>query len=169
MANNDVGVKFFGVIYDEYTPAVEGQMLRDCLIMMNVARHKYRNLIVVCPDPAPERMLNGLGLDRESDPSRTQDWISYRTQEDWPRNIIQRDLYVPKPSGPQMQVNEDGNNGYYLPPQGRLSPDTISLLRPAPKQFLTMGRVMATLHDKISNCWKFLRASMLQREMKICA
>lgn len=141
MANNDVNIKFFGVIYDEYTPAVEGQMLRDCLIMMNVARHKYRNLIVVCPDPAPERMLNGLGLDRESDPSRTQDWISYRTGEDWPqeppgaRNIIQRDLYVPKPSGPQMQVNEDGNNGYYLPPQGRLSPDTISLLRPAPNGF----------------------------------
>jgi hypothetical protein len=82
-----------------------------------------------------------LGLDRESDPSRTQDWISYRTGEDWPqappgaRNIIQRDLYVPKPSGPQMQVNEDGNNGYYLPPQGRLSPDTISLLRPAPNGF----------------------------------
>jgi hypothetical protein len=111
---------------------VEGQMLRDCLIMMNVARNKYRNLIVVCPDPAPERMLNALGLEREADPSRTNDWISYRTQDKWPqeppgaRNIIQRDLYVPKPSGPQMQVL-DNANGYYLPPK-------------------PLGRAMATLH-----------------------
>lgn len=140
MPNADKQVKFFGVLYDEYTPAVESQMLRDCLIMMNVARHKYRSLIVVCPDPAPDRMLAGLGLERESDPSRTRDWISYRTEEDWPqtppgaRNVIQRDLYMPKPSGPTMQVVEN-DNGYYLPPQGRLSPDTISLLRPAPNGY----------------------------------
>lgn len=140
MANNDLGVKFFGVLYDNYTPAVESQMLRDCLIMMNVARHKYRNLIIVCPDPSPDRMLAALGLERESDPSRTQDWISYRTEEDWPqtppgaRNVIQRDLYLPKPNGPTMQV-VDNDNGYYLPPQGRLSPDTISLLRPAPNGY----------------------------------
>jgi hypothetical protein len=29
MPNADRNIKFFGVIYDEYTPAVEGQMLRD--------------------------------------------------------------------------------------------------------------------------------------------
>jgi hypothetical protein len=147
MPNVDKQVKFMGVLYDEYIPSVESQMLRDCLIMMNVARHKYRNLIIVCPDPAPERMLNALGISRESDPSRTQDWISYRTQESWPqeppgaRNIIQRDLYVPKPSGPQMQVNDPGINGYFLPPLGRLSPDTISLLRPAPNGYANPGAI----------------------------
>lgn len=125
---NKSQIKFFGVLYDEYTPAVENQMLRDCLILINVARHKYSNLMIVCPDSAPDRMLAALGLEREPDPTRTNDWISYRTREKWPqtppgaRNIVQRDLYMPKPKGPIMEVVEN-DNGYYLPPKslGRAS------------------------------------------------
>lgn len=138
------GIKFFGVLYDEYTPAVEGQLLRDCLIMMNVARHKFKDLIVVCSDPAPDRMLNALGLVRDADMSRTKDWISYRTKEEWPkepegaRNIIQRDLYNPPKKNNLSVLDERESNGYYLPPQGRLSPDTISLLRPSPNGYAYM-------------------------------
>jgi hypothetical protein len=138
------GIKWFGILYDEYTPAVEGQLLRDCLILINVAQHKFRDLIIVCDDPRPDRLLNALGLSREADTSRAKDWISYRTAQEWPdepegaRNIIQRDLYVPEKEGNMTVLNEKQNNGYYLPPQGRLSPDTISLLRPSPNGYAYM-------------------------------
>jgi hypothetical protein len=138
------GIKFFGILYDEYTPAVEGQLLRDCLILMNVARNKFRDLIIVCEDSNPDRLLNALGIVREADMSRTKDWISYRTKETWPqepegaRNIIQRDLYTPEKGANMMVLDEMHSNGYYLPPQGRLSPDTISLLRPSPNGYAYM-------------------------------
>jgi hypothetical protein len=108
---------------------------------MNVARHKFKDLIIVCDDPAPDRMLNALGLVREADMTRTKDWISYRTREEWPeepenaRNIIQRDLFVPEKEANMMVLDGSQTNGYYLPPQGRLSPDTISLLRPSPNGY----------------------------------
>jgi hypothetical protein len=135
-------VVYMGVQYTKYTPAVEGQMLRDCLRMMAHARHRYSEVVIVGLDSQPERMLSGLGLTLLQKPELAKDWIAYRTEEDWPeeqpntRTLIQRDLFVPT-ADPKMMVMDDlKNKGYYLPPQGRLSPDTISLLRPAPNGYV---------------------------------
>jgi hypothetical protein len=122
-------VVYMGVQYTKYTPAVEGQMLRDCLTMMAHARHRYSEVVIVGLDTQPERMLSGLGLTLLQKPELAKDWIAYRTEEDWPeeqpntRTLIQRDLFVPT-ADPKMMVMDDlKNKGYYLPPQGRLSPD----------------------------------------------
>ncbi len=118
-------IKYFGVVFDDYTPAVEGQMLRDCLAMQHVARHSHNELVIVSARPEPERMLAALGLTLLGQHPHCRDWISYRTGEEWPqepqdaRNLILRDLYVPI-KGDTMQVLNDGqNNGYYLPPSLR--------------------------------------------------
>jgi len=131
-------IAYMGVQYSDYTPAVEGQMLRDCLTLMAHARNRYSELVIVGFDSQPQRMLSGLGLTLLTKPELAKDWITYRTREDWPeepentRTLVQRDLFVPT-ADPKMMVMDDlKNKGYYLPPQGRLSPDTISLLRPAP-------------------------------------
>jgi hypothetical protein len=139
---NKPRIFYIGVTYTKYTPAVEGQMLRDCLTLLANARHQYSEVVVVGLDKQPERMLSGLGLTLLVKPELAKDWIAYRTEEHWPeeventRTLIQRDLYVPK-ADPKMVVLDDArNNGYYLPPQGRLAPDSISLLRPAPNGYI---------------------------------
>jgi len=138
-------VRHMGVLYDEYTPAVEGQLLRDCLVLQEVARHKYNEIVIVCADQGPDRMLAALGLTRLSDPSLAKDWICYKTKIDWPeepentRTLIQRDLYQPVQDRNMVVMDDQRNNGYYLPPQGRLSPDTLSLLRPAPNGYVPVS------------------------------
>lgn len=135
-------VKYFGIVFSEYTPAVEGQLLRDCLQLMDVARHKVNELVMVCPDPAPERMLNALGLTLLSHHEGVRDWVMYRTEKDWPiepdnaRTIVQRDLFMSLKDKNMMVLDDRQSGGYYLPPQGRLSPDTLSLLRPAPNGYI---------------------------------
>jgi hypothetical protein len=135
-------VKYMRVLFDTYTPAVEGQMLRDCLVMMEVARHRYNEVVIVCEDERPDRMLNGLGLTRLPEHPEAKDCIMYRTSEQWPdepegiRTLIQRDLWVPVKDQNMTVLDEQHTNGYYLPPQGRLSPDTLSLLRPAPNGYI---------------------------------
>lgn len=135
-------IKYMGILYDDFTPAVEGQILRDCLVMMGVARNKYNELIIVAPDDRPERVVNGLGLTLEVDPARAKDWVTYRTREEWPqepegtRLLVQRDLFMPVKDKNMVVLDEQHTNGYYLPPQGRLSPDTLSLLRPAPNGYI---------------------------------
>ena len=72
-------------------------------------------------------------------------WIVYKTEEQWPvepewaTTVVQRDMWV-KPKDPLIlrEVDGDEANGYYLPPQGRLSPDTISLERPAPNGYIPL-------------------------------
>jgi hypothetical protein len=112
-----------GVQYQDYTPAVEGQMLRDCLALMANARNRYTEVVIVGFDDQPKRMLSALGLTLLVKPELTHNWITYRTREDWPEEpenthtLIQRDLYVPT-ADPKMTVLDDlRNNGYYLPPR----------------------------------------------------
>jgi hypothetical protein len=129
---------YMGILFSKYTPAVEGQLLRDCLLMMEIARNRYNELVICCADDGPERMLSALGLHLSPHTDLPKDWIVYRTEEEWPRepegtrSLIQRNLYQKKKDGNMLVLDDRHNNGYYLPPQGRLSPDTISLLRPAP-------------------------------------
>jgi hypothetical protein len=140
-ANGKPRIKYFGVVYTDYTPAVESQMLRDCLAIQNVARTTHNEVVIVSGRPEPERMLAALGLTLLGHHEKCRDWISYRTEEEWPqepenaRNLILRDLWMPVKEGTMTVLNDGQNNGYYLPPQGRLSPDTLSLLRPAPNGY----------------------------------
>jgi hypothetical protein len=140
--NGKPRIKYFGILFDDYTPAVEGQLCRDCIKMIDLARHRANELVIVCADERPDRMLAALGLTRLPDHERARDWITYRTREEWPedpenaRVLIQRDLYMSLKDRNMTVLDEQHTNGYYLPPQGRLSPDTLSLLRPAPNGYI---------------------------------
>jgi hypothetical protein len=134
--------QYFGVIFDAYTPAVESQMLRDVMSLQRVAQNCKRELVVVCESDKPDRMLSAIGCRRVPTTQLTKSWIMYKTKQDWlaePEDsevVIPRDLYVPVKRGKLRVLDESHSNGYYLPPQGRLSPDTISLLRPAPNGYV---------------------------------
>jgi hypothetical protein len=63
-------ILFMGVQFDRYTPAVEGQITRDCILLLSSARHKYQDMVVVCLTEEPKRAVDGQELDR------VQDWGS---------------------------------------------------------------------------------------------
>jgi hypothetical protein len=134
--------QYFGVVFDAYTPQVESQMMRDVMALQRVAQNSKRELVIVCQSDRPDRMLSGIGCRRVPTAKLTRSWIMYKTKQDWmeePENsevIVPRDLYQPVKRGKLRVLDDSHSNGYYLPPQGRLSPDTISLLRPAPNGYV---------------------------------
>src|ERR1700676_2090375 len=126
---------YFGVVFDAYTPQVEAQLLRDTLALQRVAQNLKRELVIVCESDKPDRMLQAIGCRRVPTTELTKSWIMYKTREEWmeepvdSETVVPRDLYQPVKQNKLRVLDEQHTNGYYLPPQGRLSPDTISLLR----------------------------------------
>lgn len=133
---------YIGLAFDEYTPAVEAQILRDCQAMLSIA-DANEEVVVACESDKPDRTIEALGMRRVPTIQMAKVWILYRTGEnfpetpDWATTEIHRDLYVAK-KNPNIlrEVDEEESTGYYLPPQGRLSPDTLSLERPAPNGYV---------------------------------
>lgn len=133
---------YVGVKFDEYTPGVEGQLMRDCMQLQRTAGPD-EEVVIVCDSDKVDRTIEALGLRRIPTAKLAKLWILYKTQEfypeapSWATTEIQRDMWV-RQKDPNIlrQVNEEEANGYYLPPQGRLSPDTLSLERPAPNGYI---------------------------------
>lgn len=143
--------KYFGALFEEYTPQVEAQLLRDCIVLMDVARkERYDEVVLVCESDKPDSLLAAIGMRRVMIPTLTTEWLVYRTKQDWPTAPegttleVQRDLYVGV-KGPNMMVPDASSDGYYLPPQGRICPDTISLDRPAPNGFIPIDPALALI------------------------
>lgn len=142
LSKTEVRRFYYGLKWDTYSPAVEGQILRDCMALQAVASHKYDELVIVCDSDKADPVLKSIGLRRTNLPQRAKSWILYKTGEEYPEEpewcntVTHRDLWQ-EPKASNLQVNDDDEaNGYYLPPQGRLAPDTISLLRPAPNGYV---------------------------------
>jgi hypothetical protein len=138
---------YIGVIFDEYTPQVESQILRDCMAMQHIS-DRNEEIVLVTDSDKPDKVLEAIGMRSVPTGRLAKTWIIYKTKEQWPKapdwatTEIQRDLYMPKKDLRLLQVDEAESNGYYLPPQGRLSPDTLSLERPAPNGYIPCDPAM---------------------------
>lgn len=158
--------KYFGAIFDEYTPQVEAQLLRDCIVLLEVARkQRYDEVVLVCESEKPDALLAAINMRRVTIPTLTTEWLVYRTQEQWPMVPegatleVQRDLWVPT-KNVQLTVMKDAQSeGYYLPPQGRISPDTISLLRPAPNGYIPADPALMLIWSKVDKSPEVTKAA----------
>lgn len=145
---------YVGVVYDRYTPEVENQMLRDVQQMRQVTE-RGEELVIACSDDAPDRMLAGIDTRRVPTLELASMWVVYRTLKDWPLppawcdTEIRRDLFVDVATPHLLQVDEEEANGFYLPPQGRLSPDTLSLNRPAPNGYVPVNPQLVAIWSKV--------------------
>lgn len=144
----DPEIKYVGVLFDEYTPAVEAQILRDCLALLDVGRTKVNEVVICCNNDRIGAVLSGLGMRHIPTLELAKLWLVYKTGEyfpqapDWSEETIERDLWI-KPSKNKLQVLDDlHTNGFYLPPQGRLCPDSISLERPAPNGYVPVDNAL---------------------------
>jgi len=138
------------MIFDEYTPQVEAQILRDCQALLSAAG-RDEEIVIVCESDKPTRVLDAIGMRMIPTLPLPKTWILYKTQEYWPTEpewattVIQRDLWQSVKEQKLLQVDEKDSNGYYLPPQGRLSPDTLSLERPAPNGYVPVDPSMIAI------------------------
>lgn len=135
--------RYIGVVFDDYTPQVEGQLTRDVIALTQLAakRNADEEIVIVCESDKPDRLLEALNVRRVPTLQLARTWLVYRTKEDWPEvpdfalTVIQRDMLV-KVRRNTLRVNsEQESDGYYLPPQGRPRPDKISMMRPAPNGY----------------------------------
>lgn len=120
-----------GLVWDAYTPAVEGQVTRDLIALQNVPGSE---VIVICGDEA-DRVLKALRIKRGAAKALAGLWITYRTGQDQvfapehAETVIDRDLYV---AVKETELDDSPHAGYYMKPQGRIVPPQLNLNRPPP-------------------------------------
>lgn len=135
--------RYIGVVFNEYTPQVEGQLTRDVIALTNLAnkRNSDEEIVIVCDSDRADRLLEALQVRRIPTLQLAPTWLAYRTKEDWPevpdeaKTVIKRDLYVKVRHNNLRVNNEAEGTGYYLPPQGRPRLNKMNMLRPAPNGY----------------------------------
>ena len=119
-----------GLIWDFYTPAVEGQMTRDLIALQSETKVR-----AVCKDSAPERLLNALNISMGGKPENTKLWILYQTQAEQLRppanakEVIVRNLHMERATG---NLDSTERSGPPLKEQGRIVAPTLTLNKPMP-------------------------------------
>lgn len=112
-----------GIIYDEYTPAVEAQLTRDIIALQNAHPRDEFEVQCVGDEPSMDRLLNAFNIVRVTG-GKPALYVVYRTTEWWPEypdertaTVICRDLYI-EDAAPRM--SGEPSVGYYVPTtQGR--------------------------------------------------
>lgn len=142
-------ILFWGIVFDRWTPAVEGRLTQDLIRLQNLARHKYSDVVVVCDSEEPARVCESLGLAIDTDPGLASVWTQYKTGPKWPEipvpasTVMQRDLYTPVKK--QSMDPSGRDTGYFLPEQGRPNQNYLTLTRPAPNGYAPVDPVLVSL------------------------
>lgn len=141
---------YVGLLFDEYTPAVEGSILKDCLALLDFANTNKKELVICCDSARCDILLDSLGIRRIPVLQLAKFWVLYKTVKhykkapSWAKEIVRRDLYV-QPGRKNLYVNPPDTNGYYLPEQGRIALETIDLMRPVPNGYSPVPQEIALI------------------------
>lgn len=135
-----------GLVWDEYTPQVEGQITRD-LIALQTQGPQGCDLLVVC-GPEANKVLSGLGLRNAAVAAIARLWITYQTKAEevlapeHAETVIKRDLFVL-----QSTIRLDPNEcpGYYMKPQGRIIPPSVNINKVMPNHVGTTDPMIVYL------------------------
>jgi len=144
-------IKYAGVVFDKYTPAIEGQLLRDCLALQAVGRNAVDEIVVCCDSDLIDPLLSGLGMRRVPTLQLARLWLVYRSGNkypdvpEWSEETILRDLYVAVAHKNLTVPSDSINTGYYLPPQGRINMSIDTIRRPAPNGYIPVDPALALI------------------------
>jgi hypothetical protein len=123
----------FGIVWDNYTPAVEGQIVRDIIALQQLPRC---NLMVAVLNGAANRTLEALRVQPCPLQSLADLWIVYRTGPEHVEppehavTVIERDLY--QETTDRGGLSDADHGGYFLAPQGRPGRSSSLINRPPP-------------------------------------
>ena len=124
-----------GLMWDHFTPQVEGQVIRDVLAIQ--AQPSTRELTVYYDgtEPQLDGLLQTMGVRRAPTKELATLWVLYQTgpdpldPPDNAKEVVVRDMQV-RLTAPNL--NTDEHSGFYLAPQGRNISPTLDLNRPMP-------------------------------------
>lgn len=124
-----------GLMWDHFTPQVEGQIIRDVIAIQNQPSTRELSVYYEGNEPKLESALQTLGVNRAPSKELATLWVLYQTgpdllvAPDHAREVVTRDLQVRLKS---PNLNTDEHSGFYLAPQGRNISPTLDLNRPMP-------------------------------------
>jgi hypothetical protein len=122
-----------GLVWDKYTPQVEGQITRDFIAMQSEGPRVQ--LLVVTPDDSADRLFAMLGVEKSLAPEIAKLWITYQTgpekvlAPEHAQTVIERDLFIPKA---RNNIDTGHHTGYYMKPQGRITSPSMNVHHPSP-------------------------------------
>lgn len=131
-----------GIKFDHMTPQVRTQIIKDLIGFKNQpSMGQSGKMAVYYEGDSPElaAILQALQIQRSPLAAVAEQWVLYQTgvhaleAPDHAIDVVTRDLQI-KVKDPGV-LNPEGQNGFYLAPQGRVIAPTINLNRPMPSWY----------------------------------
>ncbi len=127
-------IQSVGLWWDDYTPAVEGQVVRDIIALQSQGPQKMQ-IMAICRDDSADRTLDALGVKRGVTHALASLWIAYKTgpeEVEVPEHaetVIVRDLFVDRK---ENLLDPTPRPGYFMAPQGRVKGPSSIYTKPMP-------------------------------------
>jgi len=125
-----------GLMWDYFTPQVEGQVIRDLIAIQNQPACRELAVYYEGSEPQLETVLRTMGIVRSDVAALATLWVLYQTgteplvEPDHAKEVVVRDLQI-RLKDPNV-LDTDQHSGFYLAPQGRNISPTLDLNRPMP-------------------------------------
>ena len=139
---------YVGLAWDEYTPAVQAQLVRDVMALKEKTnKWPGSKLVVVSPKPDADAVLVQLGVPRVPNRALATFWRVYEvlTEPDLPDNAetISICKVTQKTTPAPLRLNRWG--GFMLQEQGRPYGDTSLINRPAPNGYAPVSPALVSI------------------------
>lgn len=124
-----------GLMWDHFTPQVEGQVIRDLLAVQAQPACSELAVYYKGTNPALDVTLRTMGIQRSDMAVLATLWVLYQTgveplvAPEHAKEVVMRDLQV-RLREPNLDTG--AHSGFYLAPQGRNISPTLDLNRPMP-------------------------------------
>lgn len=125
-----------GLIWDHFTPQVEGQIIRDLIAIQSQPSSRELSVYYDGTEPQLDTALRTMGIARTDAKPLARLWVLYQTaseplvEPEHAKEVVVRNLQV-KLKDPNV-LDTGAHSGFYLAPQGRNISPTLDLNRPMP-------------------------------------
>lgn len=72
--------EILGIAYDVFNDAVKAKIYRDLISIKSWCETRRIKLVVACPDPQINFVLDNMGIQRVDDPAMSNTWLIYQTE-----------------------------------------------------------------------------------------
>ena len=126
---------YIAISYDNYTPEVEAQIVKDFLALQTFTNNTQ--FYCIAPDIRPQAALSALDVRLADQGHASGTYIRYKVGKNYAEHpayvkpkaeVIDRDLYKPKDNINLLTIKEN-HPGHYLPQLDRPNISTIDMIR----------------------------------------
>lgn len=150
MEDNLTNTKKVGIVWDNYTSAVEAQICRDIIALINQPGQSADTIVVCSEFDRADRLLAALGVRRIPMESLASLWLVYKTMEypviapEHATEVVVRDFWSPIVDG---NIDPEARNGYYLKRGDRPIPNQLNMRKPPPSAYIPIDPALVLLYS----------------------